>query len=114
MTITAMVEPEPGNIQSCSPTQCISEIKKRANLTDDQYKDGFGPFTPGFSVISFGNTQALQEAITPNTVAFMVEPIQGEGGVLIPPNGYLEECQSLCKQNNVLLVLDEIQSGFGD
>ncbi len=81
--------------------------------TDDQYKDGFGPFTPGFSVISFGNTQALQEAITPNTVAFMVEPIQGEGGVLIPPSGYLEECQNLCKQNNVLLVLDEIQSGFG-
>ncbi|MCH8126436.1 ornithine--oxo-acid transaminase [candidate division KSB1 bacterium] len=81
--------------------------------TEDQYKDGFGPFTPGFSVISFGDTQALEQAITPNTVAFMVEPIQGEGGVLIPPGGYLEECQSLCRHNNVLLVLDEIQTGFG-
>lgn len=81
--------------------------------TEDQYKDGFGPFTAGFVVIPYGDADALAQVITPNTVAFMVEPIQGEGGVLIPAEGYLENCESLCKQHNVLFLLDEIQTGLG-
>ncbi len=81
--------------------------------TDEQYRDGFGPFTPGFKVIPFGDAQALREAITPNTCAFLVEPIQGEAGVIIPPAGFLKEAAEICKQNRVLLMCDEIQSGLG-
>ena len=81
--------------------------------TEDQYKDGFGPFTPGFTVIPFGDTKALEAAITPNTCAFMVEPIQGEAGIIIPPKGFLKKAADLCKKNNVLLICDEIQSGLG-
>jgi len=81
--------------------------------TDDQYKDGFGPFTPGFKVIPFGDAKALEKAITPNTCAFMVEPIQGEAGIIIPPKGFLKKAAVLCKKNNVLLICDEIQSGLG-
>ena len=81
--------------------------------TEDQYKDGFGPFTPGFTVIPFGDTKALEAAITPNTCAFMVEPIQGEAGIIIPPKGFLKKAADLCKKNNVLLIVDEIQSGLG-
>lgn len=77
------------------------------------YKDAFGPHTPGFVMVPFGDIQALERAITPNTAAFMVEPIQGEGGVLIPPEGYLKQAQQVCKQNNVLLIADEIQTGLG-
>ncbi len=81
--------------------------------TEEQYKDGFGPFTPGFKVIPFGDAAALEQAITPNTCAFMVEPIQGEAGILIPPDGYLAKVRELCTQHNVLLILDEIQCGLG-
>ena len=81
--------------------------------TEEQYKDGFGPFTPGFKVIPFGAAAALEQAITPNTCAFMVEPIQGEAGILIPPDGYLSKVRELCTQHNVLLILDEIQCGLG-
>jgi len=81
--------------------------------TEEQYKDGFGPFTPGFKVIPFGDAAALEQAITPNTCAFMVEPIQGEAGILIPPDGYLSKVRELCTQHNVLLILDEIQCGLG-
>lgn len=81
--------------------------------TEKLYKEFFGPFTPGFKTIPFGDTKALEKAITKNTVAFLVEPIQAEGGVLIPPEGYLKKCAEICKQNNVLLVLDEIQTGLG-
>jgi ornithine--oxo-acid transaminase len=81
--------------------------------TDDQYRDGFGPFTPGFKVIPFGDVQALQAAITPNTCAFLVEPIQGEAGIVIPPEGYLRQVADICRNNNVLLMTDEIQSGLG-
>jgi ornithine--oxo-acid transaminase len=77
------------------------------------YKDAFGPHTPGFVMVPYGDGQALEKAITPNTAAFLVEPIQGEGGVLIPPNGYLKRVQELCSQNNVLLMADEIQTGLG-
>jgi len=81
--------------------------------TEDQYKDGFGPFTPGFKVIPFGNAKALEKAITKNTVAFMVEPIQGEAGIIMPPKGFLKKAAALCKKHNVLLIVDEIQSGLG-
>lgn len=81
--------------------------------TEEQYKCAFGPFTPGFNTISFGDSGELKSAINGNTVAFIVEPIQGEGGVVIPPDGYLKECEEICRQNNVLFILDEIQTGFG-
>ncbi len=81
--------------------------------TVDQYRDGFGPFTPGFRVIPFGDARALAQAITPDTCAFLVEPIQGEAGVIIPPAGYLAEAAKICRDRNVLLIADEIQSGLG-
>ena len=81
--------------------------------TDEQYRDGFGPFTPGFKVIPFGDARALREAITHNTCAFLVEPIQGEAGIVIPPEGFLREAADICRKNNVLLMVDEIQSGLG-
>jgi len=81
--------------------------------TDEQYKDGFGPFTEGFVTVRYGVYEDLEKAINPNTVAFLVEPIQGEGGVIVPPEGYLKKAYDLCKKNNVLFVADEIQSGLG-
>lgn len=81
--------------------------------TEDLYKDGFGPFTNGFKVIEYGSTEELKNAITPNTAAFIVEPIQGEGGVIVPTEGFLAEAYRICKENNVLLIADEIQSGLG-
>ena len=81
--------------------------------TEAQYKDGFGPFTPGFVVVPYGDAEALARAITPNTCAFLVEPIQGEAGILIPPVGYLKAARKLCKDNNVLMMVDEIQTGLG-
>jgi ornithine--oxo-acid transaminase len=81
--------------------------------SDAQYRDGFGPFTPGFRIIPFGNAAALREAINPNTCAFLVEPIQGEAGILIPPAGYLREVEEICRTHNVLFITDEIQAGLG-
>ncbi|NLG99408.1 MAG: ornithine--oxo-acid transaminase [Chloroflexi bacterium] len=81
--------------------------------TEPLYKDDFGPFTPGFKVVPYGDLAAFEAAITPNTAAFLVEPIQGEAGVLIPPDGYLKGAMELCKKNNVLLMADEIQTGLG-
>ncbi len=81
--------------------------------TDEQYRDGFGPFTPGFRVIPFGDAAALRAAITPDTCAFLVEPIQGEAGIVIPPDGFLGEAAEICRANNLLLMTDEIQSGLG-
>ena len=81
--------------------------------SDEQYRDGFGPFTPGFKIIPYGDSNALRAAITPNTCAFLVEPIQGEAGIVIPPAGYLKEAAAICRENNVLLMCDEIQSGLG-
>jgi ornithine--oxo-acid transaminase len=81
--------------------------------TDEQYQDGFWPLTPGFKIIPYGDIKALKAAINPNTCAFMFEPIQGESGVIIPPEGFLKEAYELCKANNVLYVVDEIQSGLG-
>lgn len=76
-------------------------------------REGFGPFMPGFKIIPYGDAALLEAAITPNTVAFLVEPIQGEGGIIIPPSGYLKAVRKICSDNNVLLVLDEIQTGMG-
>lgn len=78
-----------------------------------QYRDGFGPFPPGFTCVPFGDASALAAAITPDTAAFLIEPIQGEGGINVPPPGYLAEVARICKANNVLLLCDEIQSGLG-
>ena len=78
-----------------------------------EYKRGFGALTPGFKIIPYGDTDALKKAINPNTAAFLVEPIQGEAGVVVPPEGFLREAAELCKQNNVLFIADEIQTGFG-
>jgi ornithine--oxo-acid transaminase len=81
--------------------------------SEEQYRDGFGPFTPGFKIIPFGDIEALRAALTPNTCGFLVEPIQGEAGIVIPPDGYLKEAAELCRKNQTLLMLDEIQSGLG-
>ena len=81
--------------------------------TDEQYRDGFGPFTPGFKIVPYGDAAALRGAMTPNTCAFLVEPIQGEAGIVIPPAGFLKEAAAICQQNRVLLIADEIQSGLG-
>jgi ornithine--oxo-acid transaminase len=81
--------------------------------TDPGSRDGFGPFTPGFKIVPYGDASALKNAITPQTVGFLVEPIQGEAGVIIPPEGYLREAKHLCEKNNVVLILDEIQTGLG-
>ncbi len=81
--------------------------------SERQYQYGFGPFTPGFKIIPYGDSKALEKAITPNTVAFLAEPIQGEGGVIVPPQGYLREIRDITRNHNVLLMLDEIQTGLG-
>ena len=81
--------------------------------TEPLYRKDFGPFTPGFEVIPYGDTDALEKAINPNTAAFLVEPIQAEAGIIIPPQGYLKEAKEICEKNNVLFVADEIQTGLG-
>ena len=81
--------------------------------SEQQYKEGFGPYTPGFRIIPYGDIAALRQAITENTVAFLAEPIQGEGGIIIPPDGFLAEARQVCMHNNVLFMLDEIQTGLG-
>jgi ornithine--oxo-acid transaminase len=81
--------------------------------TEPQYRDGFGPFTPGFVVIPYNDIDALKHAITKNTVAFLVEPIQGEAGIIIPDEGYLKKAFEVCKESNVLFIADEIQTGLG-
>lgn len=81
--------------------------------TDPQCRDGFGPFTPGFEVIKYGDIEALKRAIDDNTAAFLVEPIQGEAGIIVPPEGYLREVRKVCTERNILFIADEIQSGLG-
>jgi ornithine--oxo-acid transaminase len=80
---------------------------------DAQYRDGFGPFTPGFKLVPYGDLDALEGAIGPNTVGFLVEPIQGEGGIVVPPAGYLRKAAELCRRFGVLFMADEIQTGLG-
>ncbi|WP_076592626.1 ornithine--oxo-acid transaminase [Herminiimonas arsenitoxidans] len=81
--------------------------------SEAQYRDGFGPFDGGFVTIPFGDAAALEAAITPRTTAFLVEPIQGEGGIIVPPDGYLAQCREICTRHNVLLICDEVQTGLG-
>jgi ornithine--oxo-acid transaminase len=81
--------------------------------TEEQYRDGYAPFTPGFKIIPFGDARALGEAITPHTVAFLVEPIQGEAGIILPPEGYLREVRRICTEHDIVLITDEIQTGLG-
>jgi ornithine--oxo-acid transaminase len=81
--------------------------------TEKGYSQYFGPYTPGFTIVPYGCLDALEKAITPNTVAFMVEPIQGEAGIIVPPAGYLTQARKLCSKHNVLLMVDEIQTGLG-
>ncbi|HBB28923.1 MAG TPA: ornithine--oxo-acid transaminase [Clostridiales bacterium] len=80
--------------------------------TDPDARAGYGPFLSGFKVIEYGDIEALKNAITPNTVAFMMEPIQGEAGIIVPPKGFMKEAYELCKENNVLFIADEVQTGF--
>ena len=81
--------------------------------SEAQYREGFGPFTPGFKLIPYGDIDALRAAINPNTAGFLVEPIQGEAGVIVPPDGYMQQAAELCRENGVALVADEIQTGLG-
>jgi len=81
--------------------------------TDDTARDSFGPFTPGFRVIPYGDAGALERAVTPQTVGFLVEPIQGEAGVMVPPDGYLRAVKAICERHGIMLILDEIQTGLG-
>jgi len=81
--------------------------------SERQYRDGFGGFTPGFKMIPYNNAKALAKAINRNTIGFLFEPIQGEGGVIVPDKGYVKECSSICKKNRVLMIDDEIQTGLG-
>ncbi|WP_053367563.1 ornithine--oxo-acid transaminase [Bacillus sp. FJAT-27245] len=80
--------------------------------SEEEYKKGFGPMLPGIKLVPYGDLDALKEAITPNTAAFIIEPIQGEAGIIIPPEGYLKKAYELCKENNVLFIADEIQAGL--
>src|SRR5688500_2705484 len=81
--------------------------------TEPQYRDGFGPFPPGLSTVPYGDADALERAITPETAAFLVEPIQGEAGIVVPPDGYLAACAEICRRHGVLLIVDEVQTGLG-
>jgi len=107
------VPPDRAEIIACAGNFHGRTITIVSFSTDAQYRDGFGPFTPGFVTVPYGDADALEAAITPNTVAFLVEPIQGEGGVVIPPPGYLQRARELCTRHNVLFVADEIQTGLG-
>jgi ornithine--oxo-acid transaminase len=81
--------------------------------SDASYREGFGPFSGGFRLVPFGDAEAVEQAITPNTCAILIEPIQGEAGIVVPPDGYLQALRAICDRNNVLLILDEVQSGLG-
>ncbi len=107
------IENDKAEIIVCSNNFAGRTISIISFSTEDQYKHGFGPLTPGFRVVEYGNADDLKNAINENTAAFIVEPIQGEGGVIVPPDGYLKQAYDICKENNVLFIADEIQSGLG-
>jgi ornithine--oxo-acid transaminase len=81
--------------------------------TEEQYRDGFGPMTPGFPIVPYGDAKAIEKTINENTAGVLIEPIQGEGGIVVPAEGYIQEVKEICHKNNVLLIFDEIQSGLG-
>lgn len=102
-----------GTILTCTNNFSGRTISIVSFSTEEQYKDGFGPFTPGFQNVEYGDLESLKAAITDDTIAFLIEPIQGEAGIIIPPDGYLKAAYDLCKAHNVLFIADEIQSGLG-
>jgi len=107
------VAPDKAEIIACTGNFHGRTIAVIAMSDEAQYRRGFGPFPPGFILAEYGNLQSLEEKITPNTAAFLVEPIQGEAGIVLPPAGYLKACEQLCRKHNVLLIADEIQTGLG-
>ncbi|HXX12955.1 MAG TPA: ornithine--oxo-acid transaminase [Burkholderiales bacterium] len=107
------VDPDAVEIIACDGNFHGRSIAILAMSSEEQYRDGFGPYPPGFSRIPFGDADALERAITPRTVAFIVEPIQGEGGIIVPPAGYLARCAEICRRHDVLLICDEVQTGLG-
>ncbi len=107
------VENDKADIITCAGNFHGRTIAIISFSSEAQYQDGFGPFPAGFKSIPFGDASALEAAITPNTAAFLVEPIQGEAGIIVPPDGYLTECAEICKKHNVLLICDEVQTGLG-
>jgi ornithine--oxo-acid transaminase len=107
------VAPGQAEFIACSGNFHGRTIAIVAMSDEPQYKEGFGPFPPGFKRVAYGDLASLEKAITPHTAAFLVEPIQGEGGIIIPPEGYLKACHDLCRRHKVLLIADEIQTGLG-
>ncbi len=107
------VKPEMAEIIVCEGNFHGRTTTAISMSTEQQYRDKFSPYTPGFKAIPYANAAALEQAITPYTAAFLVEPIQGEGGIRVPPSGYLKKCEEICKQHNVLMICDEIQTGLG-
>lgn len=106
------VAPERAEVIACDGNFHGRTIAVVGLSSEPQYREGFGPFPPGMKRVAYGDAAALEAAITPDTAAFLVEPIQGEGGIVIPPAGYLAECARICKKHNVLLICDEIQTGM--
>jgi ornithine--oxo-acid transaminase len=104
---------ERAHIVACQGNFHGRTITEVSFSTEPQYRAGFGPYTPGFTTIPFGDADALEKAITPSTCAFLVEPIQGEAGIRIPPAGYLARAAAICRDRNVLFIVDEIQAGLG-
>jgi ornithine--oxo-acid transaminase len=107
------VAPDRAEIISCEGNFHGRSIAIVSLSADPEYKKGFGPFSSGMSTIAYGDPAALEAAINENTAAFLVEPIQGEGGINIPPDGYLSKCAEICREHNVLLICDEVQTGLG-
>jgi ornithine--oxo-acid transaminase len=107
------VAPDKAEIITCEGNFHGRTITVVSFSDDAQYRDGFGPFTPGFHIIPYGDTAALERTINENTVGFLVEPLQGEGGVVVPPEGYLAKAAAICKAKRVALITDEIQTGLG-
>jgi ornithine--oxo-acid transaminase len=107
------VAPERAQVITCDGNFHGRTITIVGFSSEAQYRDGFGPFPSGFHSIPYGNAAALERAITPDTVAFLVEPVQGEAGIIVPPKGYLAECARICRKHNVLLICDEVQTGLG-
>lgn len=107
------VKPERAEIIACNGNFHGRTITIVGMSGEIQYRAGFGPFPPGFKLVPYGDSEALRRAITPETAAFLVEPIQGEGGIIVPPEGYLQACAQICRENNVLFIADEIQTGMG-
>ena len=107
------IETDKAEIIACTGNFHGRTITIIAMSDEPQYQYGFGPYPAGFKLVQYGDAEALEELITPHTAAFLVEPIQGEGGIVVPPAGYLKTCQEICRKHNVLLIADEIQTGLG-